>query len=222
MNLPDNLLSFSWYAGGWLLFVLLLAVAVWRAPWSRLADSGSLNLWLGNCVILMLMWSMKAGVQPGLNFHLLGAMLMTLEFGPALAFLGMAVVLAGVTLNGAVGWQGFGLNALLMGAVPVACSYLIWWLGNRFLPKNLFVFIFANGFFGSGLAMLATGIVSSLLLGAAGIYPLAVLAENYLPYFVLLGFSEAWIAGMVLTLMVVYRPAWISTFDEARYLAKRS
>lgn len=192
----------------------------WAWPFGgRRGGADSLNLWLGNCVVLVLMWSMKAGVQPGLNFHLLGAMLMTLEFGPALALLGMVVVLTGVTLNGAVGWQGFGLNALLMGAVPVACSYLTWWFGNRCLPKNLFVFIFANGFFGAGLSVLATGIAASLLLGAADIYPLAVLAENYLPYFVLLGFSEAWLAGMVLTLMLVYRLAWISTFDEARYLA---
>lgn len=220
MNLPDHLLSSAWYLGGWVLLALLLLAAVWRAPWRRLVEPGCFNLWLGNCVILTLLWSMNAGIRPGQNFHLLGAMLMTLEFGPALAFLGMAIVLAGVTLNGAVGWQGFGLNALLMGAVPVACSYLIWWFGNRTIPKNIFAFIFINGFFGSGLAILATGVSASLLLGLAGIYPLASLAEDYLPYFVLLGFSEAWIAGMVLTLMVVYRPGWISAFDQGRYLIK--
>ena len=221
MNLPDHLLSLNWYVVGWVLFALCLALALWRAPWRRLADSAGLNLWLGNCVILTLMWSMKAGVQPGLNFHLLGAMLMTLEFGPALALLGLVMVLLGVTLNGAVGWQAFGLNALLMAVLPVACSYGFWWLGNRWLPKNPFVFIFANGFFGSAFAIATTGLMASWLLSSAGIYPFATLAEDYLPYFVLLGFSEAWLAGMVLTLMVVYRPAWLSTFDEHCYFAKR-
>ncbi len=221
MNLPDHFLGISWYAVGWAGFALVLLLSLWRAPWSRLNDSATLNLWLGNCVILTLLWSMKAGVQPGLNFHLLGAMLMTLEFGPALAMLGMSVVLAGITLNGAVGWQAFGLNALLMGTVPVACGYGLWRLGDRCLPKNLFVFIFTNGFFASALTIVASGLAASLLLGAAGAYPLAVLTEDYLPYFVLLGFSEAWLAGMVLTLMVVYRPAWISTFDEASYLHQR-
>lgn len=221
MNLPDNFLAFSWYAGGWGAFLVLLALCLWRAPWQRLADSASLHLWLGNCVILTLLWSMKAGVQPGLNFHLLGAMLMTLEFGPALAMLGMSVVLTGITLNGATGWQAFGLNALLMGAVPVACGYTLWRLGDRFMAKNLFVFIFTNGFFGSALTIVVSGAAASLLLGAAGVYPLAILAEDYLPYFILLGFSEAWLAGMVLTLMVVYRPMWIATFDTASYLRQR-
>lgn len=221
MNLPDHFLGFPWYALGWGVFALVLALSVWRAPWRRLQDSASLNLWLGNCVILMLLWSMKAGVQPGLNFHLLGAMLLTLEFGPALAMLGITVVLAGITLNGAVGWQAFGLNALLMGAVPVACGHGLWRLGDRCLPKNPFVFIFTNGFFASALTIIASGLASSLLLGAAGAYPAAVLSEDYLPYFVLLGFSEAWLAGMVLTLMVVYRPDWLTAYDESRYLRQR-
>lgn len=221
MNLPDHFLGFSWYALGWGAFVLVLALSAWRAPWRRLQDSASLNLWLGNCVILMLLWSMKAGVQPGLNFHLLGAMLLTLEFGPALAMLGITVVLAGITLNGAVGWQAFGLNALLMGAVPVACGYGLWRLGDRCLPKNPFVFIFTNGFFASALTIIASGLASSLLLAAAGAYPAAVLSEDYLPYFVLLGFSEAWLGGMVLTLMVVYRPMWLSAYDENSYLRQR-
>ena len=42
---------------------------------------------------------------------------------------------------------------------------------------------------------------------AAGAYPADLLLSEYLPFFLLLGFAEAWLSGMALTLLVVYRPA---------------
>jgi uncharacterized membrane protein len=33
-----------------------------------------------------------------------------------------------------------------------------------------------------------------------------------------MAWSEAFATGMLITLMVVYRPAWVATFDDRRYL----
>ena len=148
-------------------------------------------------------------------------MTFTLEFGPWLAFVGLSLVLAGITVNGAAGWESFGLNALLMAGLPVLLAYGIYRFNQRRLSKNPFVFIFANGFFGSALTILATGVAASALLYLGGAYPLEKLLDDYLPYFLLLGFSEAWLTGMVVTILVVYRPQWISTFDDSIYLAKK-
>ena len=52
----------------------------------------------------------------------------------------------------------------------------------------------------------------------AGAYEWEYLSGEYLPYFLLLAFSEAWLSGMVMTLFVVYRPNWVLTFDDSRYL----
>ncbi|MCE1242456.1 energy-coupling factor ABC transporter permease [Oryzomicrobium sp.] len=221
MNLPDGLLGSAWIGAGWGLFALILAGALRWAPWRRLTDGGLSNVWLGSIVALTLLWSLKAGVLPGLSLHLLGAMVFTLEVGPNLAFLGLTAVLAAVTLNGSAGWEAFGLNALLMVALPVGLSWGLFRLGDRYLPKNVFVFIFANGFFGSALVVFLTGLTVLLALGSAGLYPFGTLFEDYLPYFLLLGFSEGWLAGMVVTLMVIYRPEWVSLFDDAQYLAKK-
>ena len=221
MNLPDGLLSGAWIGAGWGLFALVLVVALRWAPWRSLTDGGRSNVWLGTIVTLTLLWSLKAGVLPGLSLHLLGAMVFTLEVGPGLAFLGLTAVLAAVTLNGAAGWEAFGLNAMLMAALPVALSWGLFRLCDRFLPKNVFVFIFAAGFFASALVVFITGLVVLLTLAGAGIYPLAVLLEDYLPYFLLLGFSEGWLAGMAVTLMAIYRPDWVALFDDAQYLANK-
>jgi len=60
-----------------------------------------------------------------------------------------------------------------------------------------------------------------LFLALAGAYPWDYLINEYFPYFLLLGFSEAWLSGMAMTLFVVYRPEWVITFDDSRYLADK-
>ncbi len=220
MNLPDNLLPPGWYWTGQGLFALVLFWAVRTAPWSRLKDASQLNVWLGACVVLMALWSVKTGIKPGLNFHLLGATAMTLMFGPQLAMLGLAIVLTAVTLAGMSGWQGYGWNALIMGVLPVTVSYAIYWLTDRKLPNHLFVYIFISAFFSGGLAMAVTGLGGTLLLHLSGTYLPAYLYHDYLPYFILMAWSEAITTGMAITLMTVYSPLWLSTFDDARYLKR--
>jgi uncharacterized membrane protein len=221
MNFPDNLLPPDWLWPGWGLFALAFIWAVRTAPWSRLKDTSRLNLWLGACVLLMAVWSIKTGIKPGLNFHLLGATATTLMFGPQLALIGLTIVLAAVTLAGMSGWQGFGWSALIMATLPVAVSYGIYWLADRKLPNHLFVYIFLNAFFGGALAMASAGLAGTLLLHLSGVYLAAYLYHDYLPYFILMAWSEAVTTGMAMTLMTVYQPQWVDTFDDKRYLRRK-
>ena len=222
MNFPDALFPQAWAFGA---FVPLAAVWLWclrTAPWRRLADAGQLNIWLGTIVLLVLVWSMKAGVKPGLNMHLLGATMFTLMFGRELAIIGLSVVLAGVTLNnellGRAGWEAYALNALVLVVLPPILADAIWRAVERWLPVNFFIYVFVTAFFGAGLAVMATGLFASALLLGAGIYTATMLGEDYLPYYFLLGFAEAWLNGALITLMVVYTPHWVGSFDDRRYL----
>lgn len=221
MNLPDGLLPGGWLLTAWLLFVPLFLLAGWRAPWRRLADSSQLNLWLGSTVVLVLLWSMQAGVRPGLSLHLIGAMVCTLAFGPWLAFISLCLALLGVSLNGGAGWEGYAANALLMAGVGVGVSQAVIRFSERFLPRHFFVYVFANGFFGAAISMAAVGTAVSLVLAGSQTYAIEEVFGEYLPYVLLLSFSEAWISGMVVTLFVVYRPQWVSTFDDSRYLREK-
>lgn len=221
MNLPDHLLpgALAWLLNT--LALLLLLAAGWRAPWRRLGDSARLNLWLGACVGMMLLWSIKAGIKPGLDFHLLGATLMTLMFGPTLALLGLGIVLIGVTLAGMAGWTALGANLLLMAALPVAFSHALYRQAERRLPPHLFIYILLDAFIGAALAMTLSGVAATLLLALAGVYPWHYLADHYLPYYALMCWSEAMLTGMAATMMTVYRPGWLATFDDARYFGSR-
>lgn len=219
MNLTDNLLGDGWYWAAWAVWVPLFVRSVRRAPWRRLADATQLNVWLGMVVILTLVWSLKAGVKPGLDLHMLGATLFTLSFGPHLALVGLCLVTAGITLNGAADPFPFAANALVMAGLGVGLSQLCYRVFSSIFPKHFFVYIFVNGFFGAALTIIGVGFGATLLLAVAGAYQFEYLLGEYLPYFLLLAFSEAWLSGMVITLFVVYRPDWVVTFEDSRYLA---
>lgn len=222
MNFPDALFPQAWALGA---FLPLLAIWFWcfrTAPWRRLSDSAQLNVWLGAVVLLVLVWSMKAGVKPGLNLHLLGATMFTLMFGRQLAIVGLSAVLAGVTLNGELqgqsAWLAYGLNALVLAVFPSLLADGIRRGVERWLPRNFFVYVFGCAFFGAAAAIMATGLLASALLWLAGVYPAAALLDDYLPFYLLLGFAEAWLNGAMVTLMVVYVPHWVGSFDDRRYL----
>jgi uncharacterized membrane protein len=222
MNFPDGLFSDFWAYGAILPYALALLWAILRAPWRRLGDSSQLNVWLGAIVVLTLVWSMKAGVKPGLNLHLLGVTAFTLMFGRRLALVGLSIVLAAMTYNaslrGIEAWQPFALNALVLVVFPVCVAHAILRAVERWLPANIFVFIFGAAFFGAALCVVATGVFASLLLLVSGTYTLDLLLYEYFPFYILLGFAEAWLNGAAITLMVVYYPRWVGSFDDRRYL----
>lgn len=221
MNLPDTLLSEGWYWAAWIAWLPLFVRSVRQAPWKRLRTSEHLHLWLGMVVLLALLWSLQAGVKPGLSLHLLGATVFTLCFGPQLAFVGLSLVAAAVTFNSDGGWLAYAANTLLVAGVGVGFSQLSYRVLSAVLPRHFFVYIFVNGFFGAALTVVAVGFVISVLLAVAGAYEWDYLFSEYFPYFFLLGFAEAWLSGMVMTLFVVYRPGWVTTFDDERYLANK-
>lgn len=221
MNFPDGLLPPSWQWFAHLVFALTLGWSLYSAPWGRLRDNEQLHLFLGSCVALMLLWSIKTGIRPGLNFHLLGATFFTLMFGPWLAIAGLGLVLLGVTFFDLSGWDSFSINALLMDVLPVTASFALYRLVDGKLPNHFFIYIFVNAFIGGAFAMALTGLAATWLLSFSGVYTADYLTSNYLPYFLLMSWSEALLSGMMLTLLVVYRPQWVVTFDDARYIRNK-
>lgn len=221
MNFTDTQFDSTFYVLAWLIWLPVLLRCILKADWAYLNQEGRVHFWLGSAVVLTLLWSMKAGVQPGLDIHLLGANLLMLAFGPELAFLTVNMVMSGIALNGGTSWEAFALNVLVMGGVSIWVSYTLWRTLSRRLPELVFIFIFLNGFFSAGITLMSVGFTSTVLLSLTDQYSLVYLLEEYLPYYLLLGFSESWLTGMVVTLLVVYRPEWLKLFDAPRYF-KRS
>lgn len=218
MNFADGLFPDAIYRVAHTLFILLMGFTIYTAPWKRMGKNEQLHVFLGSCVALLIVWSLKAGIHPGLNFHLLGGTLFMLMFGWQFAFIGIAMVTVGVTLNGQADWQSYTLNVLLMAALPVLLSYGLLRFAVHRLPHHFFIYTIFNGFFTGGLTMLATIMTSSLLLACCGPYTFEWIAEHYLPFTPLIMFGEGFFTGMIATSMALFRPEWISTYDDRRYI----
>lgn len=221
MNLSAALLPAAWH---WCAGLLLLCVAAWlvrTAPWRRLADDAGSHLFLGSCVAALAVWSIHPQALQGLDFHLLGATVFTLVLGPQLAMLGLSAVMTALALMHGLPVHTLPVGILLLVVLPVALSVAVLRLAERLLPRNLFVYLFVAAFLGSAIAMVTSGSSAAGLLAAYGAPGTAAMAEQFLPYCFLLGFAEATLTGMIMTLLVVYQPAWVSTFSDERYLIRR-
>lgn len=217
VDLPEGLVGTPWLLLGYLLYLPLLLAALVRAPWWRLRDAEGQHLLLGATVIALLLWSIRAGVTPGLNFHLLGASLLTLMLGWEFAFIVLSLALLGITAYGQAGWGPYALNALVSVAVPVLASYRIFLVVDRRFP-NFFAYVLICGFFGSGIALAAGGAGSVLLLWASGAYTLDYLMDNYVVYLPLLMFPEGFLNGGLAAILVGFKPHWVRTFRDERYI----
>lgn len=220
MNIPHGMLSQSWLLIGFGIYALAWIVVLRTTPWRRLLDNSLSHGFLGTCVLLLVLWHIATRQFPGLNYHYLGATLLTLMFRWQLAFVGMNLVLLGMYFSGEGQWQTLPINALTMGLIPILIAYGLYRLVEWKLPNHLFVYLFVNAFFGAALTIAAAVTISALLLIAAGVYHLDYLLKDYFPFLPLMMFPESFITGMLTTLAVVFYPQWVLTFDDAKYLNK--
>ncbi len=220
MNLPASLLPEDWLWLGWLLAFGSLFRAIRAEHWRKLSST-QVSSWLAASLLMMLLWQLNAHLKPGLNLHLLGATLLTLIAGPHRALLGVAGALGLLSVTGHHDFASWGMNVLLMGEIPVWLTSLALRLARRYLPPNFFVYIFINGFLMGAVSQWLVNTASACLLAGAGAYDLSYLLDEHLPYAFLLGWSEAFTTGFLATLLVIYRPTWVSTFDDTFYLFRR-
>lgn len=222
LGLSATVLPESYLLAGW----LGLAFLAWRwlrsGDWRRLLEPVRQNLFLGATVAVLALWQIRTGIKPGLAFHLYGIAALTLMFGFwRAAFSGVLVLLMNAVF-GRGSWRALGLDALVMTALPAAVSWGTYRLLDRWLPNHFFIYVLGNGFFGAALSVAAIGLVTTVVMAAAGVYSLEYLFANYTPYAsVLISWGEAFMTGMAVTLMAVYRPAWLETFDDARYIQNK-
>lgn len=219
MNLVSSGIPNGWDGVLWLIVIALFVLMGRKAYWQMLKTPANLNVFLGATVVLLGLWLIKAGIKPGLNLHLLGATALTLMFRPWFAILALALLIAGLTVYSGQ-YAAYPANLLLMGVLPVMVSWSIYRFADRKLPNHFFVYIFLNCFFGAGLAIVSVGLASTAYAALSGTYTIHYLLENYLPYYFLMAWAEAFSTGMIMTVLVVYKPEWVSTFDDKRYLSQ--
>jgi uncharacterized membrane protein len=193
-----------------------------RAPWSWFQRDGAANRFAASTLAVLMVWQLRAALEGGPAVHLLGATLLTLAFGWRLAVIALSIVLLFTTAITTGDWRSVGVNGALLVLFAVGVSYAVARATERLLPRHLFVYLFVSAFFGAALAIAAVSYATLGVAGAAGVMSTHALSGNYRPMTLLLLFPEAFITGALVTLGAIYRPQWLVSFCERRYLDDRN
>ncbi|PHV13148.1 energy-coupling factor ABC transporter permease [Chitinimonas sp. BJB300] len=200
--------------------VLAICILFWRmrkVAWVALSQS-QLTGWLGASTLIAVLWQLQTGIKPGLSFHLLGASVLTLVCGRDKALVGMAAVVLTNCAYGQADWLAAGWSWLLGPCVGIVIADHILHLSQARLPANYFAYFFANGFFGAAISFVAAALCLLGFHALAGTYSASYLLEEALPYYLLFSWSEAFTSGLVIAVLVIYRPQWVESFDDKHYL----
>ena len=220
MNLLSDNAPLALVILGWIVLIPWVTLSLLAVRRQFLPSSIAEHAWLAAIVATAFLWVLHVRSPVGLDFGLLGGALFTLVFGRARAILGLLAALALHTLMTGGSWLNFGITGTLLAVVPACAASLLQRLIERWLPKNIFVFIFGNGLF---VTLVVTAMASALLLTAslAGEHAVSRQLNEHLAYSLLLAWGEALISGMIFSALVVFLPQAVLTYRQDTYLPPR-
>ena len=167
------------------------------------------------------LWLLNASVKQGMDAHFLGGAVLLMMFGWRLA--SVLIMLPVIFFCTLVTKQpgNIGVYGLLAMLFPLFISFVFYSLSYKHLPKHLFIYIFFGGFFNAGLMLIAHVLFWGSWLWFATDYDFDTIMSNFFILIPLLGFPEALLNGMALTLLVVYRPEWLYDYSDKHYLWRK-
>lgn len=201
--------------------VFVLAWVLRGMTWEELFVPGRVQHALIAVALLAGIWSMRPETVDGLAMHFLGATVTTLIFGWRLAVLMLAVVVVILGGLGLVEPLMIPFTILVSGVLPVLTTWGLLRLSEQRLPPHMFIYLYVVGFFGGALSVLVVMVTNSLSFGL--FTPLAwdLVLSEYLRYTMLLVLPEGVLNGMIITGLVMFRPEWVATYSDARYVDGR-
>lgn len=205
----------AWLDGA--LLIGALAVALLFKPWLPLRHEPLQSPWMGAMVLLPCVWWTQHLLPNGLALHVTGACLLVLMFGWPLAIWSLLPIACVAKLIEARVWpdpDALITHIVWLGVIPATLALIMGLAVRRWMPQHLFVYILGRGFVVTALAVTLTGYFAIF----AQHKPEALATEEWMLANWLLGWGEAISTGMLTAVFVAFRPEWMLTYSDARYL----
>jgi uncharacterized membrane protein len=208
-----------------LLALAAAALATPFRPWQALRRGALRHPWLATLVLLPWLWSTAAHLPGGLPLQLSMATLTVLMFGwPLACWSWMLAAIAAAWLarpavaGDPLAWARLaGELAAWNGVLPGTLALGLGLATRRWLPAHPMVYILARGFATTLLAMAATG----ALWVATQPLPAGAEVGSLMLGRWLIAWGDAVASGMLTAIFVAYRPEWLLTWSDRRYLPPR-
>lgn len=203
----------AWWFINIAVLMVVLVFAFWlfkQGFFSKFKESNNQhNIWLSTTFALSIIWLMRAQLLDNLYLHFIGVSLTYLLLGVPLTGLALAIVLVFTNVTRHIAFEIWGAQYALSVLFPLLLSYVLHSILARQLPKRVFTFIFIHGFFATAAVMVSTVAFNLLVLNQLSIIFLDVGNGIFWIGSILLGWGEAFMTGMIITLVAVYRPQWL-------------
>ena len=214
MNLVEEWLDLPWLVGGGLLFLSALVWAFKTAPWHKVQnDKGAQHVFLAATLVVFLVWQVGASLGSGITFHFLLMTTLVLMFGAQFAILAMSLALLGVVFQADLGVLALGINAVIMGLVPIFITVGLLKIARRYLEVNYFVYVFFNAFLAASIGVVVSLSLATLALWSSEVLSYAALKQVFIPFIPLMATPEGFINGMIIGALLMLKPHWVATFD---------
>lgn len=189
-------------------------IALSLRPWRATGLAGPPWPWFAGWMILPVLWGVDRYVSVPVAQPMSGAALLVLCAGWPLAVLAMLPVAALTAWAADLGAAEALHRLAWLGIVPATLSLVLGAAVRRWLPQHLFVYIFCRAFLGTFVVGLVTD-GTALLLGSAAVG--SQLDDLWLAR-PIAAFGEAFITGMIVAILVAFRPHWLATYSDRLYL----
>jgi uncharacterized membrane protein len=191
---------------------LLLAVPF--RPWAALRVPALRGPWIAAIVTLPILWAAQTTLPVAFAAQLSGACLLVLVFGWPLAIVTLVLVaLAAAAFAGEPSRASE--FAAWAGVAPATIAFALGMATRRWLPKHVFVYILGRAFMATALSIGLSGTLRVWLSPVpAAAAPMDLVTAHWL-----VGFGEAFLTGALTAIFVAFRPEWLLTWSDARYLA---
>jgi uncharacterized membrane protein len=184
------------------------------------------NIFMVCILLLAIAWNIRAELPNSnlndfidISLHFFGASLLVALFGfwSAITLL-FIVALAGI-FSFSTDLVETTRHYILVSVIPAFFAMCAIKVVHRFLPRHLFVFILGDGYLAAFISTFATGVLIYILQQSFDVKSFST--NDPIGWFMGLlisAFMEGSLSGMLLAIIVVYRPQWVSTYQEDQYM----
>lgn len=204
-----------------LIWILLTIWMLRDMTWDELFVPGRLQHWAVATLALLVIWNLRVEAIEGLAIHFLGLATVTLVFGWRLAILMASLVIVALGVVGHVDGFSIPLTILTTGVLPVAVTWALLRFSERRLPPHMFIYLYFVGFLGGAVSVLVVMSANAFLFALFTDADLTSIFSEYLQYLLLMVMPEGFLNGMVITALVMFRPEWVTTYSDSRYIDGR-